>query len=70
MKKMLLVISILSLLSFGCNRSSEQSSGGGTGMNKQEQTSSPDSSMGSSPESGPSNSDMSTEQGDGTGTQQ
>lgn len=61
MRRMLFLMVILTLVSFGCNRSGEQSSGGGTGMQQEEQinrntptgdVNSPDSSMGSNPETG------------------
>jgi len=54
MKKLLFIFSVLALVSYGCNRGGEQSSGGGTGMQQEQQSQdtgvgsgSPDSSMGS-----------------------
>lgn len=37
MKKLLFVFSVLTLLSYGCNRSNENTSGTGTGIQKEEQ---------------------------------
>lgn len=55
MKKILFIFSILTLLSYGCNR--DQGAGAGSGGMKQEEQSRDG--TGSVPESSPSNSDMS-----------